>query len=1347
MAEDDNNKQSGSPGTEPARNGPFLVVVFLAALMIRGAFVLTREGGLEFPDEASYMAVAKNFLEGKGLIMGPKRQIVRAPLYPLFVALCRSRFAPDDIVAIRLIQCVIGALTCLLVYRLGRVAFNAETGWIAAAIAAVYPFFVFYCGLLLTETLFTFLFVLLMCSLLQLRARLGVWRSIWTGAVWGACVLLRASMLTFVAFLLPFWLISVERKVRGLLCWSVCVLAGALIMSPWVYRNYVITNGKFVPTTLMVGESLFEANSELATGGPALDIVEFPKEAAGMNEYDRDRFLFRQAVGYMFHHPHRTISLAIEKFRRTWNVFPNYEGYRSNFYRVVSAASYGPVLLLALIGLVGFARPGRVVLLLCVPLIYFALLHSIFVGSTRYRTPLMSVWMVLAACPLRSYFLWTRSKYRDDGARDVRTTQRRLRARLALALGIVAVAAVGLLFAKRSLKPENARKLAEDTLTRLFHSSVSIGSVRITPIGALQINQFATKTSVPGGEPAFISIKQLTVRASLASLLRMRPAPSALDVKGFRLDNALNPKRHVKIEDVIQHVARLLQSLGAPSVLIRDGRVHISEEDKTIAEVARLRVVLVPEHGSRGLLSIRGVADEARFGRFDIAGGMNVNVPTLRLRLSRRRMPVSEKFLQVCDFPFAQESVIRPTGGTIDLALKVAYDPREDKEARSQVRIDVRDAALRIPELPQPITSIHGHVDIDRNQVLLQGIAGRFGDAPVRLLDAIIPLKAGSGFQVVCYISDFAFDKSIARAGSRKFREVMEALRPRGRADGEFYLFRNPGPSEPLQWRLMLSCRQGTLCHKAFPVRVHNVTGTIEVTESYVRLSNMRGEHAGQPVRMSETVIPFAREAPYELRIKAASVPFDDELYRALRSDAQRWWQILNPSKSLGIEWRLYQLPGELYSREQLMLDLSGAQIMWKKLATPISLDAGTVVSNESAIRISGLRGRCAGATLSLSGILHVPVENSPADLDFGMWGVRFGKKVKQALPEKYHALWDRLDPKGFFDLRVRLAIEPLKDNKVRTFAYHGQVAFQEAHFSCGVDIDKATGTVYFQGTATGHDNIDVKGNVALKNVILDNKRITDLRARFTQKADLLELQKVRGECYKGLITGGASIHGVGKKGVTKFYSYFRLRDLNIGELTKASPIPVEHMEGILGAENSFSGEGDVNQLRGYGSIQIRKGKLGELPRLLGLMNLFRLASINAPAFHSADIKYEVSGDHILVRDISLKGDVLSLHGKGEVTNGKLDFRFVPEVGPRLPLIGTIMDKTRINELIRILKNRLIPVKLKGSYADPIWRLDPLTSVARTVQGIFQLRRPGLPTGRPSRPKEGGSSNGAQKNP
>jgi 4-amino-4-deoxy-L-arabinose transferase-like glycosyltransferase len=394
-----------------------LCVLFLAAFAIRAAFVAfaaPRGNDLVFPDAAIYDSIARNWLASKGFKEDLGRQASRAPGYPVFLAACHSMGLQRP-QGTYLIQAVADSAMCVLLALLGRKLYGDAVGLVAGCIAAIYPFFIYFTGLLLAETLFTLGLVALMLFLFRCEDALEksmsrtLLISAAAGLLLGLLVLLRSSLFLFPFFLLPIWLARPGHRRGAMAAWGTMIAVMALVMLPWIVRNYEIF-GRFIPTTLQVGESLYEANSPYADGGPAMERIDWVKERGDrpMGEYENNQFFRHAALQYIREHPGRFCSLAIEKFERFWNPLPNYGPYRKPLSLAVSICAFAPIILLACAGVLRRNREVSSLLLLLSPVVYFTLLHMVFVGSVRYRTPVMPFVILLAAAGAEAVWTWRR---------------------------------------------------------------------------------------------------------------------------------------------------------------------------------------------------------------------------------------------------------------------------------------------------------------------------------------------------------------------------------------------------------------------------------------------------------------------------------------------------------------------------------------------------------------------------------------------------------------------------------------------------------------------------------------------------------------------------------------------------------------------------------------------------------------------------------------------------------------------------------------------------------------------------------------------------------------------------
>jgi hypothetical protein len=189
---------------------------------------------------------------------------------------------------------------------------------------------------------------------------------------------------------------------------ALVVLGLCLVMLPWWIRNYSVA-GRFVPTSLQVGASLYDGISPTATGASEMSFVgHFVAEqrAADANATELPPGLFEDrldnrlklaAIDFALANPRRVLDLAGIKLLRMWSPLPNANEFQSRSLRLALLLTYTPIILLAILGIWRFSRRGWPFILCWLPAIYITCLHVVFVSSIRYRQPAMLPLIILAA--------------------------------------------------------------------------------------------------------------------------------------------------------------------------------------------------------------------------------------------------------------------------------------------------------------------------------------------------------------------------------------------------------------------------------------------------------------------------------------------------------------------------------------------------------------------------------------------------------------------------------------------------------------------------------------------------------------------------------------------------------------------------------------------------------------------------------------------------------------------------------------------------------------------------------------------------------------------------------------
>ncbi len=381
-----------------------------------------------FPDTDIYWLLARTIRQGAPYQVdqwGVPHFALRTPGYPLFLAFCQTLFGERTMPA-RLVQAALGALCVWLLYRLVRAVWPqaqppGATGWTpalaAAAILAIEPYTVLTSALLLSEALFLPLLLMGLWALAEaweppganrLRASAVSARALAAGLAFGAAVLVKPSFALFPPLAGLAWLLLARS--RPALLGAACLGLGvALAMAPWWIRNAQLL-GRFVPTALWSGASLYDGWNPSATGGSDMSFLNTPA-LQGLSEEAQDATLRRQAIDWAKDHPRRVLALAVAKAQRFWSPWPVGEGTvsRSPWVMIAGAIATLPVYLLLLSGAWRHRRDPRALVILAGTLLYFAGIHMIFVSSIRYRVPGMAPALGIAGAALAATIAHARS--------------------------------------------------------------------------------------------------------------------------------------------------------------------------------------------------------------------------------------------------------------------------------------------------------------------------------------------------------------------------------------------------------------------------------------------------------------------------------------------------------------------------------------------------------------------------------------------------------------------------------------------------------------------------------------------------------------------------------------------------------------------------------------------------------------------------------------------------------------------------------------------------------------------------------------------------------------------------
>ena len=373
-----------------------LAFLFCISLVVRLVFVglYGEKGGLNASSDAkAYHDLATHLVTHHRFIttVDPPHQldvpcVGRPPLTPFVLAGAYRLFGINIMVA-QILFSLIGAVSCVGIFLLGKRLFSTAVGFAAGLIASLYPFFIFLGSIPLTENLGIFFNVFLILSLLGLEKKPIFSLAILSGILLGLNALNKPTILGFLPFLF-LWLFIIFKRhfAQTVRIFAVIFLVSMLVIAPWIIRNYLATK-QIIPISQNLWVNFYIGNgpeteyslSALKNGARGWKYDAKTQEAsfAGVPWEEIQNRYRTLAFAFIKEHPGKILEFLGRKTLLFWSAYSH----------LIHQISWGLILSAGVLGVFFSASQWRRLLL-----IYFLVFQTAFVCILlfvlpRYRAP------------------------------------------------------------------------------------------------------------------------------------------------------------------------------------------------------------------------------------------------------------------------------------------------------------------------------------------------------------------------------------------------------------------------------------------------------------------------------------------------------------------------------------------------------------------------------------------------------------------------------------------------------------------------------------------------------------------------------------------------------------------------------------------------------------------------------------------------------------------------------------------------------------------------------------------------------------------------------------------------
>jgi len=362
-------------------------------------------GGSRADDDGPYTSVARNIVQGKGIVwdqgdttaysyLPPGPAIVLAP----FLALFKNHEWP-----VRIFYILLSAGAHVIFFFLAKRFFGTRLAFLAALFWISYPPQWFWGSRINPNNYATNGVILCLYLLFVAWEKKSLWMGGLIGLLWSSICLMRAEyLLGLVVLALASYAAIQNKRMAGQFI-LLLILGSAVGFSPWVLRNYKI-HGKFILISTNYGINLWHPfNKDYDYSGRT---APYPPELKKRlmeadNEIERADILVQEAKAFIREDPSAAFKNVAVNFVNFWRPWLSRDSVplKENILYVLS---YIPFFLLFLFGI--FRIPWRDPKWMAVYglVLYKMMVHLPFYVIVRFRESMMPLMLLIAVLSLEA---------------------------------------------------------------------------------------------------------------------------------------------------------------------------------------------------------------------------------------------------------------------------------------------------------------------------------------------------------------------------------------------------------------------------------------------------------------------------------------------------------------------------------------------------------------------------------------------------------------------------------------------------------------------------------------------------------------------------------------------------------------------------------------------------------------------------------------------------------------------------------------------------------------------------------------------------------------------------------
>jgi|GEM_PF-2626694 len=892
---------------------------------------------------------------------------------------------------------------------------------------------------------------------------------------------------------------------------------------------------------------------------------------------------------------------------------------------------------------------------------------------------------------------------------------------LTILILICAVIAGLSFYLEKMFLPEKIKKLATDFLEEQLELEASLQSVDFSFWKGIEVKGFAIKNPAGFKEEKLIKIERAVLKPSFLSLLRRKPAVSAIFIDEPQFSLERNQKGIWNIERLLKPSPQKSPpkekspdkkfSLRVSKIVIRQGNISFRDEGITPSfsrKIKNINLNVSPVGGYLALIYNFNLAVEedetvikgkGKFFPLAKRGGIELDINHLPLS------GFSPYLNKAGTFSF--------DNGLLDLALELSVD-KNGLDGRAQLNLsqivlflkDIYDTPLVFSS--GKIDSRFG-VDNEKEEINFKNSSISIGKININGQGEIKSFKTNPEFNF--YFSSPLLDlKEIAFAfptSSVDFYKSLEAAGPFTIRRGELSMpFKN---SLKTAYKINLEIQKAGCKFPFLNSRIENIQGHLDFGPEKIEAKKLTAQIEKLPFSLGGNW-GTKRNAPVNLDFSFSefSLANLEDVFK--KNFAKDFPPLDFQGKGEG-KLNIAGQPSKL--NWQGDIKLIEAAISQKNRNNPIEKLNGQIHFSDDSFSTKSLRGIWRNKPLSLSGYLE-DFKEPKLELNLSGEGINLKGKTQhlkeggellelsgnyQGIPMEARGKLKKIAPLTFDG---SLKSSPLELNKL--------VKILPANFKEIYKKIDLSGTASLSANLAGEllnwKTWKANGRFSFPKLHVTKCSLKEFSSNFNLNEQKLSLSDLKAAICQGALRGNFQINLA--ESYPSYTGTFSLSNVDLSRLSQETDWKDLDLQGLGNSEVKFNGfGGDWNKLKGGGWIHLAGSRLWEIPLLGELSNILLIPGLDKTIIREGHCNLNINQGRVYTRDLELLSDNLTLKAEGSAGfDTTLDFDILMQFSGALRKEAKSLTKLA-NLVLKTVEQLLVQIELKGTIGKPKYTVRP----------------------------------------